>query len=125
MPVFKSSKVSIWHDVCWSLGRRLKKPAMVTFFKPLYDELQLLDKEIWLESSERGQFFCKSALLAGTSDLPVRCLVCNSMQFNGEYGCWKCLHAGRTEKIGTREHTNFFHTKVMTQKALYKTKLTP
>jgi len=79
-------------------GSEIKKTFHGNLFQPLYDELQLLDRDIWLESSERGQFFCKSALLAGTSDLPVRCLVCNSTQFNGEYGCWKCLHAGRTEK---------------------------
>ena len=82
-----------------------KKPAMATYLKPLCDELQLLDKGILAQSSERGQLLCRSVLLAGSCDLPARCLVCNGIQFNGEYRCWKCLQQGKTEKIVTKGHT--------------------
>lgn len=85
-----------------------KKPAMATFLKPLYEELLLMDKGIIVESSERGKFLCRAVLLAGSCDLPARCLVCNSLQFNGEYGCWKCLQQGKTEIIGIRGHTKIF-----------------
>jgi len=34
--------------------------------------------------------------------------VCESLQFNAEYGCWKCLQQGRTEKVGIRGHTKIF-----------------
>lgn len=84
------------------------KPAMATYLKPLYDELQILDKGILVESSERGQFLCRSVLPVGSCDLPARCLVCNSIQFNGEYGCWKCLQQGKIEKIGSKVHTKIF-----------------
>jgi len=87
-----------------------KKPTMATFLKPLYEELSflLMDKGITVESSERGKFLCRAVLLAGSCDLPARCLVCNSLQFNGEYGCWKCFQQGRTEKIGIQGHTKIF-----------------
>lgn len=67
-----------------------------------------MDKSITVESSERGQFLCRAVLLAGSCDLPASRLVCNSLQFNGEYGCWKCLQQGRTEKVGIRGHTKIF-----------------
>lgn len=126
VPVFKSSKVSIWplflvinelpyekrmakeNMMFAGLWFGDKKPAMATYLKPLYDELQLLDKGILVQSPENGQFLCRCVLLAGGCDLPARCLVCNSIQFNGEYGCWKCLQQGKTEKIGTRGHTKIF-----------------
>ena len=126
VPVFKSSKVSIWplflviNELPYE--KRMakenmpfaglwfgdRKPAMATYLKPLYDELQLLDEGILMQSVEKGQFLCRCVLLAGSCDLPARCLVCNSIQFNGEYGCWKCLQRGKTEKIGTRGHTKIF-----------------
>ena len=86
---------------------RDKKPAMATFLKPLYEELLFMDKGITVESSERGKFLCRAVLLAGSCDLPARCLVCNSLQFNGEHGCWKCRQQGRTEKNWySRPHKN-------------------
>jgi len=81
---------------------------MAAFLIHLYEELLLIDKGITVESSERGQFLCRAVLLTGSCDLPARCLVCNSLQFNGEYGCWKCLQQGRTEKVGIRGHTKIF-----------------
>ena len=34
-------------------------------------------------------------------DLPARCVVCNNMQFNRQYGCWKCLQQGKTVKAAS------------------------
>mgnify|MGYP000609824795 FL=1 len=70
--------------------------------------LKELESGVEFESPSRGKFFCKAVLLACTCDLPARCLVCNSMQYNGEYGCWKCLQPGKTVKTGQRGHARTF-----------------
>ena len=126
VPVFKSSKVSIWPlyfiinelDYRKRLSRENmlfaglwfgeKKPAMWTFLKPHMKALKDLESGVELESPSRGKFICKAVLLACTCDLPARCLVCNSMQYNGEYGCWKCLQAGQTVKTGPKGHVRAF-----------------
>lgn len=116
VPVFKSSKVSIWpvYMIINELPYRKRmakenmllsglwfgerKPAMCTFLKPQSESLRELETGVELEAPTRGKFTCKGVVLAWTCDLPARCLVCNSMQFNGEYGCWKCLQQGKTVK---------------------------
>ena len=116
VPVFKSSKVSIWpvfmiinelpynkrmakeNMLLSGLWFGEKKPAMCTFLKPQSESLRELEKGIELEAPGRGKFTCKGVVLAWTCDLPARRLVCNSMQFNGQYGCWKCLQQGKTVK---------------------------
>ena len=126
VPVFKSSKVSIWplYYIINELeyGKRMarenmlfaglwfgeKKPAMWTFLKPHMSALKELESGVEFESPSRGKFVCKALLLACTCDLPARCLVCNSMQYNGEYGCWKCLQPGKTVKTGPRGHARGF-----------------
>ena len=55
----------------------------------------------------RGSFTCKAVVLAWTCDLPACCLVCHHMQFNGEYGCLKCLQPGQTVKAD-RGHARAF-----------------
>ena len=42
----------------------------------------------------------KVALIAGTCDLPVKCLVFNFRQLNGFYGCPKCLQPGKPLTLG-------------------------
>ena len=126
VPVFKSSKVSIWPlyfiinelDYNKRIARENmlfaglwfgeKKPAMWTFLRPYMSALKELECGVEFESPTRGRFVCKSVLLACTCDLPARCLVCNSMQYNGEYGCWKCLQSGKTVKTGPRGHARAF-----------------
>ena len=76
-----------------------KKPAMWTFLKPHMSALKELESGVEFESPSRGKFVCKALFLACTCDLPTRCLVCNSMQYNGEYSCWKCLQPGKTVKM--------------------------
>lgn len=126
VPVFKSSKVSIWPlyfvinelDYHKRIARENmlfaglwfgeKKPAMWTFLKPHIKALDELELGLEMESPIRGKFICKAVLLACTCDLPARCLVCNSMQYNGEHGCWKCLQPGRTVKTGLHGHSRAF-----------------
>ena len=85
-----------------------QKPAMWTFLKPHMNALKDLQSGVEFESPSRGKFFCKAVLLACTCDLPARCLVCNSMQYNGEYRCWKCFHRGKTVKTGQRGNARAF-----------------
>ena len=70
--------------------------------------LKELELGVEFESPSRGKFICKAVLLACACDLPARCLVCNGMQYNGEYGCWKCLQSGQTVKTGPHGHARAF-----------------
>ena len=67
-----------------------------------------LEKGVYFESPERGNFLCKGILLACTWDLPAHCLLCNGMQYNGDNGCWKCLQPGQTVRTGVRGHSRAF-----------------
>ncbi len=124
-PVFKSSKVSIWplylcineleyksrmrkeHMLFQGLWFGCQKPAMWTFLKPFWEEMVQLDKGILCESPDCGSFICRAFLLCGTADLPARCLLCNSIQYNGAHGCWKCQQKGQTAKVG-KGHAHVF-----------------
>ena len=126
VPVFKSSKVSIWplyliinelpygmrmaneNMILAGLWFGEKKPAMWTFLKPHTHSFATLEKGVDMESPERGKFHCKGILLSCSCDLPARCLLCNSMQYNGENGCWKCLQPGQTVRTGVRGHSRAF-----------------
>ena len=54
------------------------------------------------------KFISKVILLAGTCDLPAKCLILNFRQFNGFMGCSKCLQPGKTLKLGPRAHTHIY-----------------
>jgi hypothetical protein len=81
------------------------KPNMLTYFKPFHSSLRILETEgIEVESPEAGPFTSRAVLLAGSCDLPAKCLICNTVQFNGFYGCSKRKQPGesvRTDKGGT------------------------
>ena len=47
-------------------------------------------------------------LLVGTCDLPAKGAVVNFKQYNGFYGCAKCLQPGRTLTLGPRSHTHIY-----------------
>lgn len=126
VPVFKSSKLSIWplyltvnelpyhkrmandNMIFMGLWFGEKKPAMWTFLKPFIHSLRSLENGVVMESPERGKFVCSGILLACMCDLPAHCLLCNSMQYNGENDCWKCLQAGQTVRTGVRGHSRAF-----------------
>ena len=101
----------ISHEYWWcSHGFPLwrKRPAMWTFLKPHSRSCAALEKGVYVNSPERGNFLCKGIFCACTCDLPARCLLCNGMQYNGENGCWKCLQPGPTVKTGVRGHSRTF-----------------
>ena len=127
-PIFKSSKFSLWplylivNELPYHL-RMLKentlfaglwfgemKPNMQLFLKPLVKELSVLETSgVKVTSPLYPQpFVSKVILLAGTCDLPAKCLVLNSVQFNGYYGCSKCLQPGITWNTSARGHVHVY-----------------
>ena len=114
LPVFSSSKFSLWpcYLVVDELPYRLRllkeniiigglwfgeeKPNMHVYLKPIIGELVALERHgIEVQSpSVSHPFVSKAALLAGTCDLPAKCLILNTIQFNGMFGCSKCLQSG-------------------------------
>ena len=114
IPLFKSSKYSLWpiYFVINELPYRQRilkencilaglwfgeaKPNMSIYLKTVVKELITLENP-GIEISSPfvpTPFMCKVILLAGSCDLPAKCLVLNSVQFNGNYGCSKCLQPG-------------------------------
>lgn len=84
-----------------------QKPSMSTFLKPFKQTMYEFYKRIEIISADQGSFVCRGFLLAGTADLPARSLICNSVQYNGSFKCWKCLQNGKTTKVG-KGHTHVF-----------------
>ncbi|CAC5355103.1 unnamed protein product [Mytilus coruscus] len=118
VPLFKSSKTSIWpfflaiNELPFKI-RRIpenlllvglwigpKKPEMLTFLKPFIEDLQLLEKGIDVTIDYRTTVTLNGSLVAGTADLPAKCTVHKMVQFNGKYSCPQCEHPGETAKSG-------------------------
>ena len=137
--VFKSSNVSVWplflviNELPYKLRMKKdnmilaglwfgnKKPSMATYMKPFQESFDKLAEGCTFYSPERGEFECKAFLLCGTADLPARCILCNSVQFNGSFSCWKCLQKGETAKVG-KGHCHVFPYKDDSPKTPVRTK---
>ena len=69
------------------------KPVMLTFLQPFHSALSNLENEgLLVETFDNNHFTTCAILLAGTCDLPAgtcdlpaKCLVCNTIQYNGFY----------------------------------------
>ena len=103
--IFKSSSLSMWpvfmiineippserklkeNIVYYGLWIAAKKPQMWSYLKPLHEELCKLEDGVQLEDGKGQSFIMRGTLLNCVCDLPARCLVSNSMQFNGKFGC--------------------------------------
>lgn len=59
-----------------------QKLSICTFLKPF----KQTNLEFY-EGVDILSFVCSGFPLAGTSDLPARTLICNSVQYNGSFGC--------------------------------------
>ncbi|KAK3107448.1 hypothetical protein FSP39_014874 [Pinctada imbricata] len=117
-PVFKSSKVSIWpiyliinelpyvqrikteNMLLAGLWFGSQKPCMGTFLKPFLNCFKQLEVGITVRIHNEVDVLCKGFLLCTTADLPARSLLCNSIQYNGTFSCWKCLQRGESAKVG-------------------------
>jgi len=126
-PLFKSSKFSIWplYFVVNELPFKLRmvmentilgglwfgeaKLNMSTFFKPIFSDLTKLERVgVEVQSCLLPHAFISKVILAGTCDLPAKCMVLNMMQFNENNGCAKCLQPGITYNIGEHRHTHIY-----------------
>ena len=89
----------------------LKETTNANFFAPFYQGLRKLEKEgvnVTVPDEAVGPLTSKVVVICGTCDLPAKCLVCNTVQFNGFYGCCKCKSPGRTVKTSARGHMHVF-----------------
>lgn len=84
-----------------------QKQPMGTFLKPLQKTMKELYQGIECQCPEKGSFICKGSLLCGTVDVPARILLCNHMQYNRAYSCWKCEQQGISASVG-RGQTRVF-----------------
>lgn len=118
IPLFKSSKMSMWplyyviNELPYKIRREPrnmllvglwigpKKPEMMTFLQPFVGDLKLMENGIQVETDENKSIEVKGILIAGTSDLPAKCAVCNIMQYNGKYSCPSCTQPGQSAVAG-------------------------
>lgn len=124
--IFKSSSTSMWpvyllinelpikqrkareNTLFYGFWISPKKPIMWCFMKPLYEELAELEKGVQFSDHNGDLFLCQATLLSCVCDLPAKCLVTNSMQFNGQFGCWHCLQPGETFRTESGGHCHVF-----------------
>ena len=121
IPVFKSSKYSIWplyfvinelpiskrwcndNIILAGLWFGTRKPNMLTFLKPFVEGLSELHSGVEMHSPDvSNNFLCKARLLCGTCDLPAKAMVFNMIQYNGYFGCTYCLQSGKQLATGER-----------------------
>ena len=116
--LFKSSKISIWpiflvineleskhrykseNMLFAGIWYSSKNPEASLFLEPLYKELKLLRNgvtvKVPISKGSHISRLVKAILIAGTFNLPARCLVSSTVQFNGKYGCIKCFQIGES-----------------------------
>ncbi|KAG8171808.1 hypothetical protein JTE90_006165, partial [Oedothorax gibbosus] len=113
--LFKSSNVSIWplylainelpfvqrfkpqNLILVALWVGERKPDMNLFFRCCDNFLNDVGKGLSVVVNGVSHFV-KEHILCGTCDLPAKCSILNMIQFNGSYGCAKCLQKGETYK---------------------------
>ncbi len=112
VPVFRSSKFSIWPLLCsvnevtreerdknvilCALWFGSSKPLMTSFLKPFVEECKSLGQMglQWQDPVDHSIKTSKVYALCAICDAVARPLLQNFKQFNGEYGCGHCLHPG-------------------------------
>lgn len=113
MPLYKSSKVSMWpvylvilnlpatirnnaeNVILCGLWVGPKKPSMSLLLDPVVKSLHSLSTSGLPVKISTENFTIRIKLVFGVFDLPAKAAVLNSKQFNGEYGCAVCLHPGK------------------------------
>ena len=122
IPIFKSSKYSIWPIQCMvnELPPHLRpknvlltglwfghsKPEMNTFLKPFVNECQQLEETGFLFKDE--QVPRKVFTMICCADSPARAMLKNCKQYNGKYGCDWCEHEGVTVAVNGGPPTRYY-----------------
>lgn len=71
------------------------KPDMSLFFKPVTSALiDLSENGFLLFRPGLEQILCRAYLLCSCFDQPAKAIVLNFVQFNGYWGCCRCLQKG-------------------------------
>ena len=97
--------------ICFSLVCGSAQTNPRCYFAPFYQGLRKLETEgvnVTIPDEAISSFISKVVVICGTCDLPAKCLVCNTVQYNGFYGCGKCEIPGRTIKTFARGHMHAF-----------------
>ena len=89
-------------------GKSAKKPLMWSFLKLMFDGLKELENGVMVEDYQGRIVRCQATLITCICELPAKCLVSNSIQFNGKYGCWYCLQPGKTFHTDKGGHCHVF-----------------
>ncbi|XP_066584839.1 uncharacterized protein [Prorops nasuta] len=116
VPVFKSSKISMWpffltiNELPFKM-RKLKqntlliglwfgdkKPNPNLFMLQFKDELLKIAEGVKVTIHENIEIIVKGILLFGTADTPAKSEFLNFTQFNGAYGCSTCFIKGENIK---------------------------
>uniref|UniRef100_A0A6V7IHC1 Transposase domain-containing protein n=1 Tax=Bracon brevicornis TaxID=1563983 RepID=A0A6V7IHC1_9HYME len=119
VPLFKSSQFSIWplflkinelppkkrnkppNMLLAGLWFGSKKPDANIFLEPLRNSMtHLYDGENFDVRDLEEQVKVRAIVICGTCDLPAKAIFLNMVQFNGTFGCHKCLI--KTEKLEKR-----------------------
>jgi hypothetical protein len=112
VPLFKSSSVSLWpvyllvnelppterflckNMILWGIWQGNGKPRMVSFLKPLVEDLNKLYHQGFEFIFNKQIILSKAILLIVTMDLQARAFMLQMTHHNGEYGCLYCHQKG-------------------------------
>ena len=113
VPVFKSSKGSLWpvylmvtsippHQrtrvdnlIVAALWHGPTKPDMEIVLQPILENISSLNRDgIYVQNSKSQPVLLRPKLVMAVFDQPGRATATNTKQFNGEYGCFYCLDKG-------------------------------
>lgn len=126
IPVFKSSKISLWpvhltvNELPFEDRKRRentllvgywyndKKPQMNTFLYKFMKTFQEIVEGVQITLPDNNIIIVKGIILMGTCDLPAKCDCLNFIQFNDDYGCHSCLCKGEHIEIGPRSHVHAY-----------------
>lgn len=126
VPLFKSSKFSIWpvylminelpfkqrkqceNMVFCGLWFGDSKPFMGSFFRPIHKSLKKLEEEGINVTINNENVNCKAFLICSTADLPAKSTLMNMTQFNGAFSCSRCFEKGETFKTSSGGSVHIF-----------------
>lgn len=126
VPIFKSSKTSIWpiflmiNELPYRMRKSKKymilaglwcgstKPSMNTFLEPLSNTLSKLEKGVSITTDSQTTHVVRAFLFAVSCDLPARSAVLNINQHNGEGCCIKCEQNGENHRTDSGGNIRIF-----------------
>ncbi|XP_046393433.1 uncharacterized protein LOC124161213 [Ischnura elegans] len=121
--MYKSSKSSFWpilllinelpYNLCFlpqnvifaGLWYSQQKPNFGTYMSPIHKIFSQLHHGIELVLPCGNKTAVKSFILAGIADLPAKALLLNLKNFNGFFGCPKCLVKGEKITVAGKKKT--------------------